>query len=1211
MKRITLLIIPNLLMVFFSLSIHAQTLNESADWPNSDWVITGDYESDADAFEADPTLSGNFAFDDDDAGGNSEDEIAAESPVIDLTEAYNAGETWINFSADYFFRVVNSLESEQEDLLVIEYWDSENSIWVDWSGPIPGTQGSSGATTNDFCSPAKVACNVTKLNIENFSSTQLTGFKYRIRYDDDGQDSSGNGWEYGFCFDAPTIFSQVPPTCLVPTNLEVDNLTSTSADISWTAGDSETDWEVLYGGSGFDVETEGTMINDINGEPEVSISDLSESISYDVYVRAICDEEDTSDWVLLSFYTVPSNDECDNAIELVLNDNLECTLTTAGTTVSATGSDLGTDEESVTGTPNNDVWFTFITTSSSHTISLLNIEAVVGSSTDMGMALYDGTGGCEALALFDDSDPNSFIVNGLTVGETYYLRVYGWASTNSAQTTFDVCVKTPPQAPSNDECDNAIELVLNDNLECTLTTAGTTVSATGSDLGTDEESVTGTPNNDVWFTFTATSSIHPISLLNVEAVIGSSTDMGMALYDGTGGCEALALFDDSDPNSFTATGLTVGETYYLRVYGWASTNSAQATFDVCVKTPPPAPSNDECDNAIELVLNDDEECISTTAGTTVSATGTDDEEITGTPNNDVWFTFTATSSSHPISLSNVEAVMGSSIDMGMALYDGSGGCEALTLFDDSDPNSFTATGLTVGETYYLRVYGWASTNSAQTTFDVCVQTIQCIIPTNVVVNNITDTSVEISWTSNGDESEWEVFYGESGFDFETEGTSVIDDDDTLGEVLDELSPDTQYDVYIRSICGEDSESDWTSVLSFTTNANPVLVSVENPVLSETYCYGNNDFKQWLFQSENGEPLTITFTTGTVEANSSGGTFDDLIIYNGQDNSGDILFDSDLDGSDLEGLSFEASSGFIYMTLDADGSNNCAGNDQTTIDFDVFIEVCETPTNVTIDNITDTTAEVTWTDNAGVTEWEVLYGETGFDPTSEGESMMDNNDELGVILSDLTPETTYDVYVRAICDTDNMSEWTAVEMFITLQDPCEVPTEVVINNITDTTAEVTWTDYVVVTEWEVLYGETGFDPTSEGESMMDNNDELGVILSDLTPETTYDVYVRAICDNDNMSEWTAVESFTTDFLGVNTENFVGFNYYPNPVKNSINLESRLNIDKVSIYNLLGQEVLSRDLNEMSPSLDMSNLASGAYILRVQIGSQSKIIRVIKE
>ena len=52
------------------------------------------------------------------------------------------------------------------------------------------------------------------------------------------------------------------------------------------------------------------------------------------------------------------------------------------------------------------------------------------------------------------------------------------------------------------------------------------------------------------------------------------------------------------------------------------------------------------------------------------------------------------------------------------------------------------------------------------------------------------------------------------------------------------------------------------------------------MLSETYCYGNNDFKQWLFQSENGEPLTITFTTGTVEANSSGGTFDDLIIYNG-------------------------------------------------------------------------------------------------------------------------------------------------------------------------------------------------------------------------------------------------------------------------------------------------------------------------------------------
>ena len=155
------------------------------------------------------------------------------------------------------------------------------------------------------------------------------------------------------------------------------------------------------------------------------------------------------------------------------------------------------------------------------------------------------------------------------------------------------------------------------------------------------------------------------------------------------------------------------------------------------------------------------------------------------------------------------------------------------------------------------------------------------------------------------------------------------------------------------------------------------------------------------------------------------------------------------------------------------------------------------------------------------------------------------------------------------------------------------------------------DNAGVNEWEVLYGETGFDPLTEGESMMDNDGVLGVTLIGLDAETTYDVYVRAICDTDNMSEWTAVESFTTDFLGVNTENFVGFNYYPNPVKNSINLESRLNIDKVSIYNLLGQEVLSRDLHEMSPSLDMSNLASGAYILRVQIGSQSKIIRVIKE
>lgn len=43
------------------------------------------------AYEADPTTIANFAIDDDDAGNGNEENIAAESPIIDLSPAFTAG----------------------------------------------------------------------------------------------------------------------------------------------------------------------------------------------------------------------------------------------------------------------------------------------------------------------------------------------------------------------------------------------------------------------------------------------------------------------------------------------------------------------------------------------------------------------------------------------------------------------------------------------------------------------------------------------------------------------------------------------------------------------------------------------------------------------------------------------------------------------------------------------------------------------------------------------------------------------------------------------------------------------------------------------------------------------------------------------------------------------------------------------------------------
>ncbi|WP_456437899.1 T9SS sorting signal type C domain-containing protein [Psychroserpens sp.] len=407
-----------------------------------------------------------------------------------------------------------------------------------------------------------------------------------------------------------------------------------------------------------------------------------------------------------------ANDECSGAIGLTVNADQNCGSTTAGSTVSATASSQADD---VSGTPDNDVWYSFVATNTSHTVSLLNVVLVNGSN-DMGIGVYNGSAGCGSLAFEATSDPNSLDLTGLTIGDLYYVRVYGWFIDPTDEANFNVCVGTPPPPPTNDECSGAIGLTVNADQDCGTTTQGSTVSATASPQADD---VSGTPDNDIWFSFTATNTTHRVSLLNLFFVSGS-TDMGIGVYNGSAGCGSLVFEATSDPNILDLTGLTIGNLYYVRIYGWFADPTDQANFDVCVGTPPPPPSNDECSGAIGLTVNTDRNCGTTTPGTTVSATASPQaDDVSGTPDNDVWYSFTATNTSHTVSLLNVVLVNGST-DMGIGVYNGTSGCASLTFEATSDPNILDLTGLTIGDLYYVRVYGWFLDPTDQANFDVCV-----------------------------------------------------------------------------------------------------------------------------------------------------------------------------------------------------------------------------------------------------------------------------------------------------------------------------------------------------------------------------------------------------------------------------------------------------------------------------------------------------------
>jgi hypothetical protein len=291
----------------------------------------------------------------------------------------------------------------------------------------------------------------------------------------------------------------------------------------------------------------------------------------------------------------PSNDNPCSAIPVTVNPDLLCGSVTAGTVVNATNSGIA----ACTGNANNDVWFSFVATSTVHNFDVLNIA---GSTTDMVHEIFSGA--CGSLSSIACSDPNSSQWSGFTVGQTYYVRVYTYGST-SATTTFNLCIGTPPPPPSNDEPCGAI--VLNVNIgSCAFQSAILDVYSTLS---------TGMPapgcsslGPDVWFKVTVPTG----GLIIDMASNGGPTDFGMAWYTGSS-CNNLTTLvecdDDDSQNgampmicrtgaSCTIPGdcaqnakLPTGTVVYVRV--WEYGGGSFGPFDICAyePAPPGAPSN--------------------------------------------------------------------------------------------------------------------------------------------------------------------------------------------------------------------------------------------------------------------------------------------------------------------------------------------------------------------------------------------------------------------------------------------------------------------------------------------------------------------------------------------------------------------------------------------------------------------------------------------
>ena len=119
----------------------------------------------------------------------------------------------------------------------------------------------------------------------------------------DGEDPNGT-WIFHICDQVTADNGSVhflsltfdqPPTCPTPSAVGTSNITTSSADISYSGGLSGHDWFIEYGPAGFTPGTGMTQINYAGGPTNTAtISGLSQDTDYEYYVWQVCNVGDTS-----------------------------------------------------------------------------------------------------------------------------------------------------------------------------------------------------------------------------------------------------------------------------------------------------------------------------------------------------------------------------------------------------------------------------------------------------------------------------------------------------------------------------------------------------------------------------------------------------------------------------------------------------------------------------------------------------------------------------------------------------------------------------------------------------------------------------------------------------------------------------------------------------------------------------------------------------
>lgn len=222
--------------------------------------------------------------------------------------------------------------------------------------------------------------------------------------------------------------------------------------------------------------------------------------------------------------------------------------------------------------------------------------------------------------------------------------------------------------------------------------------------------------------------------------------------------------------------------------------------------------------------------------------------------------------------------------------------------------------------------------------------------------------------------------------------------------------------------------------------------------------------------------------------------------------------------------------------------------------------CSLPEQITSTDNGTSGATIFW-NNSGSGISNVQWGEAGF---ALGTGTIESNitsDSLE--LTNLNGDFTYEIYIQDSCAGGN-SIW--VGPYVYQPEVCELPTNVAMLFVTDTTAQASW-DQLNGNDWIISWGPAGLQPDW---GITESSSQNTFTWEGLSPNTSYEFYVKSNCTG-NSSTWAGPIPFaTTDIAGIETYKNL-FSLYPNPFKESFTVKGTSHIDALEVVNTAGQHV----------------------------------------